>query len=83
MVRQRSAKPLYAGSILAQASFPLFKGICPGGEMVDTEDLKSSALKRRASSSLAPGTHKYFLQHREFIKDSIYSDAKVIKFKQG
>ncbi len=36
------------------------KLVCPGGEMVDTKDLKSFA-ERRAGSSPAPGT-KYYAQ---------------------
>ena len=37
---------------------PRSKIVCPGGEMVDTKDLKSFAA-RRAGSSPAPGT-KFF-----------------------
>jgi len=38
----------------------VLKFVCPGGEMVDTRDLKSLA-SRRAGSSPAPGT-KYYAQ---------------------
>ncbi len=43
MVRQRSAKSLYAGSIPTQASVSTIKyKYCPSDGMVDIEDLKSS-----------------------------------------
>ncbi len=56
-----------ASRVTRRIRFPrLPPKICPGGEMVDTGDLKSPA-ERRAGSSPAPGT-----------KMSTYNSAKAL-----
>ena len=79
MVRQLSAKQLYASSILAQASrvklgnrqenvFIIIYLICPGGEIGIRSRLKICRSQRRAGSSPAPGTSTGSVQAQNKIR---------------